>query len=89
MNRDHVEQALADLVALTASDDAAESSDARSSDARSRDARSSESELSAVTIALALEDVFAIRLTDADIDSIDPNDPVALATLLDRAEGQR
>ena len=79
MNRDHVEQALADLVALTASDDAAESSDARSS----------ESELSAVTIALALEDVFAIRLTDADIDSIDPNDPVALATLLDRAEGQR
>jgi hypothetical protein len=89
VNRDHVEQALADLVALTASDDAAESSDARSSDARSRDARSSESELSAVTIALALEDVFAIRLTDADIDSIDPNDPVALATLLDRAEGQR
>jgi hypothetical protein len=89
VNRDHVEQALADLVALTASDDAAESSDARSSDARSRDARSSESELSAVTIALALEDVFAIRLTDADIDSIDPNDPVALADLLDRVRGQR
>jgi hypothetical protein len=74
VNREYVEQALADLVALTASDDAAQSS---------------ESELSAVTIALALEDVFAIRLTDADIDSIDPNDPVALAILLDRARGQR
>jgi hypothetical protein len=74
VNREDVEQALADLVALTASDGAA---------------RSRESELDAVTIALALEDVFAIRLTDADIDSIDPSDPVALATLLDRARGQR
>lgn len=73
MNREYVEQALADLVALTASDDAARSAP----------------ELSAVTIALALEDVFAIRLTDADIDSIDPTDPVALADLLDRARGQR
>jgi hypothetical protein len=69
VNREYVEQALADLVALTASDDGAE--------------------LSAVTIALALEDVFAIRLTDADIDAIDPNDPVALADLLDRVRGQR
>ena len=84
MNREYVEQALADLVALTASDDAAQSSAAQSSAAQS-----SESELSAVTIALALEDVFAIRLTDADIDSIDPKDPVALADLLDRARGQR
>jgi hypothetical protein len=74
VNREYVEQALADLVALTASDDGA---------------RSSEPELDAMTVALALEDVFAIRLTDADIDSIDPNDPVALATLLDRARGQR
>ena len=74
MNGEYVQQALADLVALTASDDAS---------------TSSEAELSAVTIALALEDVFAIRLTDADIDSIDPNDPVALADLLDRARGQR
>ncbi|WP_237569213.1 hypothetical protein [Mycolicibacterium lacusdiani] len=74
MNRDHVEQALADLVALTASNDTAQSS---------------RFELSAVTIALALEDVFAIQLDDADIDSIDPSDPVALATLLDRARGQR
>lgn len=74
MNGEYVQQALADLVALTASDNAS---------------TSSEAELSAVTIALALEDVFAIRLTDADIDSIDPNDPVALADLLDRARGQR
>jgi acyl carrier protein len=74
VKREYIEQALADLVALTASDDRAESS---------------EVELGAVTIALALEDVFAIRLTDADIDSIDPNDPVALADLLDRARGQR
>lgn len=74
MNGEYVQQALADLVALTASDDAS---------------TSGEAELSAVTIALALEDVFAIRLTDADIDSIDPNDPVALADLLDRARGQR
>jgi hypothetical protein len=74
VNGEYVQQALADLVALTASDDAATSTQA---------------ELSAVTIALALEDVFAIRLTDADIDSIDPNDPVALADLLDRARGQR
>ena len=89
MNREYVEQALADLVALTASDDGAQSSAAQSSDAQSSAAQSSESDLSAVTIALALEDVFAIRLTDADIDSIDPNDPVALADLLDRARGQR
>jgi hypothetical protein len=74
VNGEYVQQALADLVALTASDDAS---------------TSGEAELSAVTIALALEDVFAIRLTDADIDSIDPNDPVALADLLDRARGQR
>lgn len=74
MNGEYVQQALADLVELTASDDAS---------------TSGEAELSAVTIALALEDVFAIRLTDADIDSIDPNDPVALADLLDRARGQR
>ncbi|BBY51340.1 hypothetical protein MARA_48080 [Mycolicibacterium arabiense] len=79
MNGEYVQQALADLVALTASDDAA----------RSSAAPSTQAELSAVTIALALEDVFAIRLTDADIDSIDPNDPVALADLLDRARGQR
>jgi hypothetical protein len=79
VNREYVEQALADLVALTTSDGAAKS------DA----ARSRESELDAVTIALALEDVFAIRLTDADIDSINPSDPVALATLLDRARRQR
>ena len=74
MNRDHVEQVVADLVALTASDDGTQSS---------------ETDLSALTIALALEDVFAVLLTDADIDSIDPNDPVALADLLDRVRGQR
>jgi hypothetical protein len=83
VNRDHVRQALADLVALTKSDAA------QSGAAQSGAAQSTQSELSAVTIALALEDVFAIRLTDADIDSIDPNDPVTLATLLDRARGQR
>ena len=78
MNRDHVEQVLADLVALTAADDE------KPTDAEPRDA-----ELSALTIALALEDVFAVRLTDADIDSIRPNDPVSLATLLDRVRAQR
>jgi hypothetical protein len=79
MNRHHVEQVLTDLVALTSSDDAD----------RSGDDHASEAELSAVTIALTLEDVFAIRLTDADIDAIDPRDPVALAAMLDRVRGQR